>query len=106
MNDPQFVEASRVFAERIMRFDSDSIKRIHYAFEEALARLPSSQEEAVLLGTLERELNRFRQDAHSAKLRVSIGEAPRDTKLNVAEHAAWSTVAQLILNLSELVTKN
>ena len=106
LNDPQFVEASRVFAERIMRFDDDSIERIHYAFEEALARLPSSQEEAVLLRTLERELNRFRKDEDAAKHRVSIGEAPRDTKLDVAEHAAWSTVAQLILNLSELVTKN
>ena len=36
---------------------------------------------------------------------ISVGESPRDTSLEPAEHAAWTLAAALMLNLSETVTR-
>jgi hypothetical protein len=37
---------------------------------------------------------------------IAVGEAPRNEKLPVAEHAAWTQVASLLFNLSETITRN
>ena len=36
---------------------------------------------------------------------VAVGESPRDKRLDAAELAAWTTVASVILNLDETITK-
>jgi hypothetical protein len=37
---------------------------------------------------------------------LSVGESPRDQALPPAEHAAWSALANLLLNLDEVITRN
>jgi hypothetical protein len=50
-------------------------------------------------------LGEFRADAEAAKQLLAVGESKRDEALDPAEHAAWTMVANLILNLDETITK-
>ena len=106
LNDPQFVEAGRAFAERLIKEGGDTIAdRINSAFKLALARPANSRELAVLETTLNEQLEQFRKTPDRAKEYLGVGESKRDESIDVAEHAAWTVVAQLILNLDELLTR-
>ncbi len=100
LNDPQFVEASRAFAARIIRHcGSDDRKRLEYAFRLATSRTPSPDELQVLMDALTAQQDSFSHDTSAAKKLLPTGECS-------PELAAWTTVASMILNLDETVTKN
>jgi len=106
LNDVQFVEASRAFAERIVAHSSDDADRLRWAFAECVSREPADAEIAVLTSALNRERTRYTANETAASEYLASGESPRNDKIPVAEHAAWSQVAALLLNLSETVTRN
>jgi hypothetical protein len=106
LNDVQFVEAARGFAERILQRPGDDEERIVWAFTSATARVPDEREVGVLTRALERERAHYAVDEAAARALLAQGESLRDEALPVAEHAAWTRVAALLLNLSETVTKN
>jgi hypothetical protein len=106
LNDPQFVEASRAFGQRIMlEGGSTEAERIRFAFRTVTSRWPDSRETELLHRTFRRELARFQQDPQAAEAYLAIGETDRDASLLLEQHAAWSTVAMLLLNMSETITK-
>jgi hypothetical protein len=106
LNDPQYVEASRAFAQRILLESSDETdERIRFAFEVAMSRLPTDQELAVLRRAVAREMASYRNDSQAANTYLQVGESPRNESLDPIEHAAWTSIASLILNLSETITK-
>jgi hypothetical protein len=107
LNDVQFVEASRAFAERILaRTEDDETTRLRWAFEECVSRPPTNEELAVLTNTLFRERTRYAHNQEAAQKYLANGESPRKQTISAPEHAAWSQVAALLLNLSETVTRN
>ena len=107
LNDPQFVEASRAFAQRILlRSAQTDAERLQWAFVECVSRKPSAQETSVLLKTLARERARYGTNIELAKKYVSVGESLFDSTLDARELAAWSQVSAVLLNLSETVTRN
>ena len=85
--------------------DPDDKTRLIYAFRLATARKPSGKEVDVLRGLLDGRRDVFRKDRPSAVKLLGVGESPRDRRLDPAEHAAWTTVASVILNLDEKITK-
>ena len=106
MNDVTFVETARVLAERIMKEGGPTPEeRITLAFRLATARKPRPMELRVLLDGYREHLAEYRKDEKAARKLTSIGEAPRDEKLDVADLAAYTAVAGVILNLDEVVTK-
>ena len=106
LNDPQFVEASRALAERIVNEGPDGTEeRIVFAFELATGRLPTSQEVAVLMQAYARGLREYQHNPNRAREYLQVGESRRDARIDPAEHAAWAGVASLIVNLSETITK-
>jgi hypothetical protein len=105
LNDPTFVEAARVFAQKIMVQETEHEARLRYAFRRATCRTPSEAELAVLRSRYRRQLERFRGDDDAASKLVNIGQYPRDATLDVAEHAAWTAVANMLLNLDEVLTR-
>jgi hypothetical protein len=106
MNDVQFVEAARNFAERILtKGGSDTDARLTYAFRLVTSRTPTAAELAVLKTTLEAHHAEFKSHPDFATKLLSEGESPRDMALDPAEHAAWTMLANLLLNLDEAVTK-
>ncbi len=106
LNDPTYIEASRKLAERILTEGGQtSDERIAFAFRLATARKPGTREIAVLRQIFDRQHAAYRQDHEAATRLLSVGESPRNEKLDIAELAAWTTVASVILNLDETVTK-
>jgi hypothetical protein len=104
LNDVTFVEAARAFAERIWRRASDDDARLRWAFAEATSRTPADADVAVLRRALQRERARYDADRDAAARLLAHGESPR-ADLPLAEHAAWTQVATLLLNLTDAVTK-
>ncbi len=106
MNDVQMFEAARKLAERMMlQGDRTPQERVAYGFRLATARHADEAEIGLLVRQYETHLAEFRQDQESATQIVAVGESPRDPSLDVGELAAWTMVANLILNLDETLTK-
>jgi hypothetical protein len=106
LNDPTYVEAARVFAERIVREGGLAPRdRLNYAFARAVNRAPTDEEAAVLAGLLEKHAKKYASDADAAKKLTATGARPVPTDLNASELAAWTSVARVILNLHETITR-
>ena len=106
MNDVQFIEAARKFAERVMsEGGSDVEQRVAYAFRSVITRQPSSGELSSITQLFNDYLAEFKSSPESATKLLAAGESPRDESLDSAELSAWTMVAHLLLNLSETVTK-
>jgi hypothetical protein len=106
MNDVTFVEASRMLAQRVMKEGGPTPEgRLTLAFRLAASRVPRAVEKKVLLEDFGHHLARYRQDRSAAIKLLSVGETPRDERLDPCELAAYTAVANLILNLDEVVTK-
>lgn len=106
LNGTQFVEAARMLAERMMTEGGDSaLGRIEFAHRLTTGRRPSLATVKVLGDLYESELSRFKADAERAKKMLSHGEHPRNDKLDVAQHAAWTVVASAILNMDASLTR-
>jgi hypothetical protein len=106
MNDVTYLEASRKLAERVMKERRASPEeRIELAFRLTTARRPTSREMTVLQDTLTGYLDDYRRDPEAARKYLSQGDSPRDEELDVSELAAYATLANLILNLDETITK-
>jgi hypothetical protein len=106
LNDVTFVEAARAFAERMMALSAPSARaRLSSAFQVATGRRPRPEELAILTRGLEDQRSRFDRDPEAARLFTSAGESAPDPRLDPCELAAYTAMAQLILNLDETITK-
>ncbi|MDA1163545.1 MAG: PSD1 and planctomycete cytochrome C domain-containing protein [Planctomycetota bacterium] len=106
MNDVQYVEAARKFAERVINEGGSRVdERVTFAFRSAVARRPNAREMQSLTTLFTEYLSEFKSSPDLATKLLSNGESPRDEKLEATELAAWTMVTHLLLNLSESVTK-
>ncbi len=106
LNDPQFVEASRAFAERILREGGASVDaRLAFAFRLVTARRPSDDEMMILKDTLKQQLAAYQKNPEGAEKYLRVGGYKPKAKVDASELAAWSTVASMLLNLDETLTK-
>ena len=106
MNEVTFVESARRLAQRTLHEAAASPdERLTHLFRLVLVRRPRPAELEILRADLDESLRRFRADVQAAQDFVSVGESPRDEKLDVAELAAYSAIAGLVLNLDETITK-
>ncbi|MFO0893447.1 MAG: PSD1 and planctomycete cytochrome C domain-containing protein [Phycisphaerales bacterium] len=109
MNDPTYVEAARVMATRVLlpavvapETDSERIARL---FRLATGRAPSADESRILLEFVRAEQAAFEREPARAASLVAVGETPPPPDLDRARLAAWTSLASVILNLDETVTK-
>jgi len=106
MNDIQFFEAARQLAQRTMlEGGARPEDRVGHAFRLAAARPPSDEERIILLDQYQKHLDEYRQDSQSAAKLLAVGESKRNESLDAAELAAWTMVANTILNLDETISK-
>jgi len=107
LNDPTYVEAARVFAERILRDGGTTTgSRLRFAFARALQRAPTAEEERILVDLLRKGREEFGREPEAARKLVATGQAPVASDLPAAELAAWTQVARALLNLPQLVTRS
>lgn len=106
MNDPTYVEASRKFAERLLTGTNATARdRVIIAFRMALARPPKPAEVQALLDLYNEQKARYVKDRASAEKLLTVGESPRNEKLDVSELAAWTGVCSVLLTLDETITR-
>lgn len=106
LNDVTFSESARLFAERVLtEVTSSEVDRLNHAFRMVSARYPSPEELEVVTAALAKYRARIAQNPVRAIEIVSVGEAPTNGVLDPVEHAAWSTLCLMLLNLDETLTK-
>ncbi|MFZ9501796.1 MAG: DUF1553 domain-containing protein, partial [Beijerinckiaceae bacterium] len=106
MNEVTYVEAARALAERVLREGgADPEGRIRWAFRSVTGRVPGGGELGVLKKGLEQRLARYRQSPEAARELVGQGASKPDPSLDAVELAAYTTTANVLLNLDEVVTR-
>ncbi len=115
MNAPQFVDASRGLAVQMLRADESTELQIRHGFRLATARNPSPKELEILEAGYERQLKYFNQSPLRAVRYLGLDDSPtpgRPTPIDAqgaasdaSVFAAMTSVASLILNLDETITR-
>lgn len=106
MNDVQHVEAARGLAERVLRERSTSRERIDRLFRLVTARYPDAVEQAELTAAVQRFQQRYTQDPQSAEALIHVGQSQPSPAVAASELAAFTLLANLVLNLDEAITRN
>lgn len=106
LNDDTYVEAARVFAERVLREGGSSFdERLTWAMRRALSREPGEEELITLKEIFHVHQQQYQQDVEAAKALISTGKSPVPTDLDPADTAAWTSVTRVLLNLHESITR-
>lgn len=106
LNDPVYVEAAQALARRIVKEGGNTpSERVRFALQLCLAR-PAAPAQVERLNTLyESELARYRADGPAALALATEPLGPLPAGMDAAELAAWTTVANVLLNLDGVLTK-
>lgn len=106
LNDPTFLEAARKFGERAIVEQDGSVEgRIQFLYRTAVSRPADDFVMAELKSIYEQQSKYFTADADAAAGFVSVGLSPKTKDIDVVELATWTSVARVILNLSETTTR-
>ena len=105
LNDVTFVEAARVLAARVLGESGNDGERLTRLFRLATCRMPDAEELSLLEQALTAHRVYFAKNADAAAALIESGEYPVDPAMDVAELAAFTGVAEVVLNLDEVVTR-
>lgn len=105
LNDPQFFEASRVFAERMIKNKDQLEDQIRFGFRLATSRYPKQEELEILVDLYNNQYDFFRKNRDKAYQIISVGEKPRDKNIYSVKTAAMTMVANTLLNHNETYTR-
>jgi hypothetical protein len=106
LNDKAFVEPAAALARRMMlEVKSGDRNRAVHGFRLCLARRPSAMELDHLLALYRDSLEKYRNDPNAAQAMARSGLPKPPKELGTAELAAWTVVANVLLNLDETITK-
>ena len=106
LNDPTYVETARVYAARIIREGGETpADRINWAYRRALSRLPEQKELDIMTGLFEKHKNEYTSNPDAAKTLSALGNTPATQGIEPIELASWTSVARVILNLHETITR-
>ena len=106
LNDVTYLEAARALAERAIKTGGATpAERITTIYRLTISRRPSDAELAVLTARLEQLRAAYSQNKEAAAKLIKVGESQVDTSLDASELAAYTGVANVVLNLDETLTK-
>ncbi len=106
MNDVTFVEAARGLAARmISEGGNDPEARLRFAFRLLTGRSPAESESTLLREALQVHLKTYREDRAAALQLLQVGESAPPPQLPASELAAYTALANTLLNLHETITR-
>jgi len=105
LNDTTYVEAARALATLVRVAPGDDEARLRAMFRRVVSREPEPTELQVLGDLLQRQRGTFCVDVEAARQLLAVGASPLDRSIEASELAAWTLVAQTILNLDEVITR-
>jgi hypothetical protein len=104
-NDPQFVEAARVLAERVLQGAGDDRARLVELYRRCTAQTPDAEDLALLEEALQAFRERYAAAPAEAAALVEVGERPVADGLDASELAAWTMIANAVLDLDATVNQ-
>lgn len=105
LNDPVILEASRVFAERLLAENSTAEEKIEKAFRSIVCRDLRSEERTLLVNYYLEQKRTFKESKEKAKQLIKAGEFQHSNGSDVASLAALMQVVHTIYNMEEAITK-
>jgi hypothetical protein len=105
LNDPVYVECAQALARRIMSNADTAEARTRFALRLCLCRPPSEEQVKQVLALYETELAHYRQDPAAAAKLAADPLGPLPDGLDAAEAAAWTVVANVLLNLDAVLAR-
>jgi hypothetical protein len=105
MNDVQHIEAARVFAEQLLARAQNDEARLAEGFRRVTSRHPSADEQGSLQRALARQRAHFAARVEAAQELARVGESKSTGVASPTEIAAWTVIANLLLNLDEALTR-
>ena len=105
LNDPTWVEAARVLAERCLKREKTLDARLKEAFTRVLCRAPTEADLARLRSAHAKQAAIYQSDPAAARALLGTGASKRDETLGAAEHAAFTAICLGMLNLDEALTR-
>ncbi len=105
MNDPTVLEASRVFAQKLMAENSSTDQKIKKAFRRIICRNATDKENSILKLYYDDQLQQFKQKQLNAAETLNVGEFAADKKLEANATAALMKLISMIYNMEEAITK-
>jgi hypothetical protein len=97
LNETQRIEMSRMLAQRLLHEADNDTQRLDLLFTLLASRKPTARERAICKKLLQSLKQRYAAAEKDALALLATGEAPRDQKLNPAEHATWTQLAVTVL---------
>ncbi len=106
MNDPVFVETAQALARRIVKEGgATTTERARFALRLCLARPPRDEQIQQIVALFQTEHDHYRRDAKAAQELAAEPLGPLPAGMNADELAAWTVVANVLLNLDGVLTK-
>ena len=106
LNDPQFFEAARGLAQRMILEGGSSLgDRIEYGHRLALSHSPSKDVLSILESSYAKHFQFYRSSPERTKSLISVGASQPDRSVDPTQLAAMTMIANTLLNLDETVTK-
>ena len=105
LNDPQFVEAARVLAEKAYKSAPADAGRLDAVARRLLARPFRPEETKIVTASLAGLTKHYQSAPADAKKLLAVGEAPSDGALDPATLAAWTMLVNELMNLDEVLCK-
>jgi hypothetical protein len=105
MNDPQFVEAARRLAEHALQQRSDDQSRAEWMLQAVLSRPAHPADVADMTSAASDFRNLFQDKPEAATELISVGDSKADETLDATELAAWTLVANTLMNRDDFLNK-
>ncbi len=103
LNDPQFNEAARALAEKILRDGGNLNAEIEIAFQTVLCRKPENREREILRQLYDEQLQFFSKNPEAAEKYLATGERPPDKMFPANKLAATTVLTSALMNHDEFV---
>ena len=105
LNDPQYVEAARVLAEKLITAHNRPNNRWTELFERLISRPPTERERDIVNRLYREQLENFRNDTTAAKAFIAVGDSPVDQTLDAVDLAAVAVVVEALFSYDETQMK-
>jgi Protein of unknown function (DUF1553)/Protein of unknown function (DUF1549)/Planctomycete cytochrome C len=105
LNDPTFVESARVLAERALASSNVDAARLEWTFRRVLNRSPRPEEAKLLLDLVKTHRAQYQADSPAVAKLIAVGQHPVGKDVDRVALAAWTSVARVLLNLHETITR-
>jgi hypothetical protein len=105
MNDPQYLEAARVLAQRMANTTGTPREKIRVSFRKILCRQPNEKELNRMEAYYQNEYNKFKGRPERSAALLSAGEYKQITTADPAETAALMQLNHMLINLDETTIK-